>query len=84
MAAERLLALGYSDVAVFEGGLQAWKAAGGEVFIDVNVPSKAFGQLMEATCHTPSFSAQEVKAMINAGKDRVVVDVRRFDEYQTA
>lgn len=82
-AAERLLALGYTDVAVFAGGLEAWKAAGGEVFIDVNVPSKAFGELMEAACHTPSFSAQEVKAMLDAGKNMVVVDVRRFDEYQT-
>jgi rhodanese-related sulfurtransferase len=82
-AAERLTALGYSDVAVFAGGLSAWQDAGGEVFIDVNVPSKAFGELMESVCHTPSFSAQEVKAMIDAEQDMVVVDVRRFDEYQT-
>ena len=83
LAAMRLETLGYSNVAVFEGGLEAWIAAGGEVFIDVNVPSKAFGELMESVCHTPSFSAQEVKAMIDAGNDMVVVDVRRFDEYQT-
>lgn len=82
-AAARLAMLGYSDVAVFAGGLDAWKAAGGEVFIDVNVPSKAFGELMEAACHTPALSAAEVQAMIDAGKDMVVVDVRRFDEYQT-
>ena len=66
LAAQRLAALGSSDVGVFEGGLEAWKTAGGELFIDVNVPSKAFGELMEAVCHTPSFSAQEVKAMIDA------------------
>lgn len=82
-AAEHLLAMGYTEVAVFAGGLEGWKAAGGEVFIDVNVPSKAFGELMEAVCHTPSFSAQAVKAMLDAGEDMVVVDVRRFDEYQT-
>jgi len=83
LAAQRLAALGYRDVAVFDGGLPEWKAAGGELFIDVNVPSKAFGELMESVCHTPSFSAQEVKAMIDDGADMVVVDVRRFDEYQT-
>lgn len=83
LAAQRLAALGYRDVAVFDGGLPAWKAAGGELFIDVNVPSKAFGELMESVCHTPSFSAQEVKAMIDDGADIVIVDVRRFDEYQT-
>ncbi|MEE4465301.1 rhodanese-like domain-containing protein, partial [Azotobacter chroococcum] len=41
-AAERLLALGYRDVALLEGGLAGWRAAGGELFIDVNVPSKSF------------------------------------------
>ncbi|HPQ94731.1 MAG: hypothetical protein KDI44_03395 [Thiothrix sp.] len=82
-AAEQLLALGYTDVAVFAGGLAGWQAAGGEVFIDVNVPSKAFGELMEAVCHTPSLSATEVKAMQDAGQNMVVVDVRRFDEYRT-
>lgn len=82
-AAEVLLKLGYRNVASFEGGLDSWKAAGGEVFIDVNVPSKAFGELMESVCHTPSLSAEEVKAMIDAGSDMVVVDVRRPDEYQT-
>lgn len=81
-AARRLNALGFTDAAAFDGGLAAWKAAGGEVFIDVNVPSKSFGELMESVCHTPSFSAQDVKAMIDGGADIVVVDVRRFDEYR--
>lgn len=82
-AAERLIALGYTDVGVFAGGLDGWKRAGGEIFIDVNVPSKAFGELMESACHTPSFAADEIKAMLDSGKDIVVLDVRRFDEYQT-
>ena len=43
LAAQRLINLGYTDVSVFEGGVQGWKAAGGEVFKDVNVPSKSFG-----------------------------------------
>ena len=83
LAVERLTALGYTDVATFAGGLDGWKRAGGEVFIDVNVPSKAFGELVESVCHTPSFSAEQVKAMLDEGKDMIVLDVRRFDEYQT-
>jgi len=83
LAARRLIALGYRDVAVFAGGVDAWAAAGGELFRDVNVPSKAFGELVEARRHTPSLSAQEVKALLDARADVVVVDVRRFDEYQT-
>ena len=83
LAAQRLLSLGFSDVSVFEGGVQAWKAAGGEVFKDVNVPSKSFGELVESKRHTPSLSAQEVKQLIDNQADVVVVDVRRFDEYNT-
>ena len=83
LAADRLMALGYSDVAVFAGGVKEWKRAGGEVFRDVNVPSKSFGELVESKVHTPSLSAQEVKRLIDSKADVVVVDVRRFDEYQT-
>jgi rhodanese-related sulfurtransferase len=83
MAAERLAALGYTRVHLLEGGLDGWRAAGGELFRDVNVPSKAFGELVEHERHTPSLSAQEVKALIDAKADVVVLDARRFDEYQT-
>lgn len=83
VAAERLLGLGYSDVALLDGGLAGWRDAGGELFRDVNVPSKAFGELVESRRHTPSLSAEEVKALLDAKADVVVLDARRFDEYQT-
>lgn len=83
LAAQRLHAMGYVDVSVFKGGIEGWKAAGGELFIDVNVPSKAFGELLESVCHTPSLAAEEVKALIDSEEDCIVVDARRFDEYQT-
>ena len=38
-AAHLLRQLGYTDVALLEGGLQGWREAGGELFKDVNVPS---------------------------------------------
>lgn len=83
IGAQRLLALGYRDVAVLEGGLAGWRAAGGELFRDVNVPSKAFGELVESVRHTPSLSAEQVKALLDEQADVVVLDARRFDEYQT-
>ncbi|WP_175921259.1 rhodanese-related sulfurtransferase [Burkholderia latens] len=82
-AAEKLARLGYTDVRLLDGGLAGWLAAGGELFIDVNVPSKAFGEWVEAERHTPSLSAQEVQALIDAKADVVIVDARRFDEYHT-
>ena len=83
-AAQTLLQLGYTQVALLAGGLlQGWQQAGGEVFKDVNVPSKAFGELVDAQRHTPMLSAQEVKALLEAQANVVVLDARRFDEYQT-
>ena len=81
-AAGRFVALGYSNVSVLDGGVAGWKAAGGELFQDVNVPSKSFGELVESKRHTPSLSAPEVKALLDAKENVVVLDARRFDEYQ--
>ena len=82
-AATRLRALGYTNVSLLDGGLAAWRDAGGEVFRDVNVPSKAFGELVEEARHTPSLSAPEVQALLDAKADVVVLDARRFEEYRT-
>ena len=75
--------LGYSRVALLQGGLEAWQSAGLELFQDVNSYSKAFGELVEARRHTPSLSAEEVSALIETDADIAIVDARRFDEYQT-
>ncbi|MCA4823917.1 MAG: rhodanese homology domain-containing protein [Serratia rubidaea] len=82
-AAARLRQFGYGDVALLAGGLAGWQAGGGELFQDVNTPSKAFGELVESRRHTPSLTAQQVKALIDQHADVVIVDARRFDEYQT-
>jgi rhodanese-related sulfurtransferase len=82
-AIQRLRALGYTDLAMLDGGLDGWRRSGGEIFRDVNVPSKAFGELVESTRHTPSLAAEELKALLDAHADVVVLDARRFDEYQT-
>ncbi|WP_459205774.1 rhodanese homology domain-containing protein [Pseudomonas sp. MLB6B] len=83
IAVDRLHALGYVDVALLDGGLAGWREAGGELFRDVNVPSKAFGELVEHERQTPSLSAEAVQALLDEKADVVVLDARRFDEYQT-
>ena len=75
--------MGYSQLSVMQNGLAGWAAAGGELFRDVNVPSKSFGELVEAQRKTPSFSALEVKALLERGSDMVLLDASRFDEYQS-
>lgn len=81
-AAARISALGYRDTAILEGGLSGY-ALVGEVYRDVNVPSKAFGELVESINHTPSLSARNVKELLESESDVCVLDARRFVEYNT-
>lgn len=83
IAVERLRTWGYQDVALLAEGLAGWRRSGGELFQDVNSASKAFGELVESVRHTPSLSAREVQALIDSRQEVVIVDARRFDEYQT-
>src|SRR5665213_1934375 len=82
-AADRLAALGYTNVRELDGGLQAWQAAGFELFQDVNSYAKAFGELVEQRRHTPSLPAEDVAALMAGNANVAVLDVRRFDEYAT-
>ncbi|EGD59462.1 rhodanese-like protein [Novosphingobium nitrogenifigens DSM 19370] len=78
-----LAGLGFTDVDVLEGGLKGWRAAGYELFEDVNSYSKAFGELVEHQRHTPSLPAPDVQALIEEKADIAILDARRFDEYAT-
>jgi rhodanese-related sulfurtransferase len=80
-AADRLKALGYTNVRALDGGLEGWKAAGFELFHDVNSYAKAFGELVEQRRHTPSLGAEEVAQLIARKANIRILDVRRFDEY---
>jgi rhodanese-related sulfurtransferase len=80
-AAGKLAALGYSDVAILAGGCAGWRAAGGELFSGVNVPSKAFGEFVEHHFETPRIPPQELKRLKDSGTRLVVLDSRPYDEY---
>ena len=80
-AITRLKELGYTDTMQLDGGVAAWEAAGLELFSGVNVPSKAFGEFVEHTHETPRMPAAEVKAMLDEGRDMVIVDSRPYEEY---
>ncbi|HWI39563.1 MAG TPA: rhodanese-like domain-containing protein, partial [Burkholderiales bacterium] len=81
-AADRLAALGYGNVEILAGGTAAWKAAGGELFGGINVPSKAFGEFVEHRYETPRITAGELERLKKTGKPMVILDSRPFEEYQ--
>src|SRR3954471_17722753 len=75
-AAKVLARAAYTDLSILEGGIAAWQRAGYELFSGVNVPSKAFGELVEHASGTPSISADELNTLMQSGTDMVVLDSR--------
>ncbi|WP_454726536.1 MULTISPECIES: rhodanese-like domain-containing protein [Cupriavidus] len=81
-AADKLLRFGYTEVSVLAGGTRGWQAAGYEVFSGTNVPSKAFGEVIEHELHTPWITAEALRLHQQRGDNVVVVDSRPFTEFQ--
>ncbi len=80
-AAAKLTRLGWTDVMVLEGGTDGWVRAGLEVFSGTNVPSKAFGEVIEHEKHTPWIDVDELHERVARGDDIVVVDSRTPEEF---
>ncbi len=81
-AARRLFDLGWKNIAVLQGGVEGWGAAGYVVFSGFNVPSKAFGEVVEHTYGTPHIEAAALKQRLDAGEEILILDSRPFDEFQ--
>jgi len=82
-AAAKLVRLGWHNVSVLAGGTDAWTAAGYEIFSGSNVPSKAFGEVIEHEKHTPWIDTEELQRRIERGDNIVVVDSRTPEEFNT-
>ncbi|WP_028228509.1 rhodanese-like domain-containing protein [Paraburkholderia ferrariae] len=80
-AAARLAGLGYTAVHRLEGGVRGWQEAGLVLFKGVNVPSKAFGELVETVAHTPHVSAATLLEWQRSAKPPVVLDGRPVSEF---
>jgi rhodanese-related sulfurtransferase len=82
-AAGRMVALGYTEVALLDGGLTAWEQAGYRIYNGVHVPSKAFAEVVEHAAHTPWITAEQLQGMIDRSEDIVIFDSRSYEEYHS-
>ena len=82
LAASAALALGYTDIYVLKGGVEAWHEAGFNLFKGVNLPSKTFGELLEIAQQTPHISAEELNQRQLAGESLTIIDGRPVSEYR--
>lgn len=78
---EALQKYGYTHISWLEGGNAAWAEAGFQLISGVNVPSKLFGEYVQDKCNTPSIDPLELKALIDAGQDLIIVDSRPSEEF---
>lgn len=81
VAAARMEALGWTDVAVLDGGIAAWEVAGFRIYSGVHVPSKAFAEVVEHEAGTPWITAEQLKEMIDRGADIALFDSRSYEEF---
>ena len=80
-SAARLEKMGYTDVSILKGGNPSWGRANYEVFQGVNVPSKAFGEVVEHLADTPRIPADELRVMMDRKENMVIVDGRTPEEH---
>ncbi len=82
LAAATLERLGYTNVAVLDGGVNRWSARDYPTEWGVNVPSKDFGEKLEVVHHVPEISAEDLHERIERGDKLVILDTRTPEEYQ--
>ena len=76
LAAATLKRLGYTNVSVLEGGVNRWSSRDYPTEWGVNVPSKDFGEKLEAVYHVPEISAEDLHERIERGDKLVILDTR--------
>ncbi len=81
LAANTLTGLGYSNVAVLEGGMAFWHQRGHPTVSGVNVPSKAFGERVHHEKNIPEISPEELKSLQDRAADLMILDMRTPEEF---
>lgn len=81
-ARQRLGRLGYERVEILLGGLPLWQLSGGALFSGMHVPSKSFGEVVERDLRTPAVTASELREMIGANSNLLLLDARPMGEHR--
>jgi rhodanese-related sulfurtransferase len=82
LAAQTLERMGYTRVAVLEGGVNRWASLEKPTEWGMNVPSKDFGERMEVQHHVPTIDADELARRQRRGDPLLIVDTRTPEEYR--
>ncbi len=82
LAAETLQEMGYQDVRVLVGGLDAWEESGGRTDYGTNVPGKDFGEKVAVQRQTPHLTPDEVVDRQRRGERVLILDSRTREEYE--
>jgi rhodanese-related sulfurtransferase len=84
LAARTLETLGYQDVRLLDGGLDAWEAAGLRTDYGTNVPGKDYGEKVAVQRKTPHITPDEIVERQQRGERVIVLDSRTREEYERA
>ena len=82
LAATTLERMGYGSVAPLGGGIRRWSAEGLPTEWGTNVPSKEFGEKVQAQRHVPELTPEELHGRLQRGEKLVILDARTPEEHQ--
>src|SRR5271166_6276166 len=81
LAAATLERMGYTNVAMLDGGINRWTTQGYPTEWGSNVVSKEFGEKVEVLHHVPEIEPTELHERIARGDKLVILDTRTPEEY---
>lgn len=82
LAAATVERMGYTRVAVLDGGINAWSVEAFPTEWGMNVISKDFGERVEVQAHVPTIGARELNQRFQRGDPLIILDTRTPEEYQ--